>query len=181
MTERPGELRIDGPAPSASAAELSHLGKETFIQSFGHLYEASDLEQFLSEKHGPDMYQYLLDDPDCAVWVAVNDTGKPVGYLVAGPCDLPVDNMPPGAGELMRFYILQESQGGGLGRRMLALALPWLNEHFEHTYLSVYQENFGAQRLYERYGFETVQKYFFMVGDHADPEFIMKRKAQMVS
>ena len=85
-------------------------------------------------------------------------------------------DMPDRSGELMRFYIDQRYRGAGLGGRLFEKALAWLHENFDHVYLSVYAENFGAQRFYERYGFEKVHEYHFMVGNHADPEFIMKRR-----
>lgn len=176
MTKQIEKFRIEGPSPAVSARQLSQIGADTFVQSFGHLYADTDLQKFLRAKHHADVYQRLIEDPDYAIWVAVESPGQLVGYLVAGPCDLPVDNMPPKSGELIRFYLLPEYQGAGLGRRMLDPALGWLHEQFDHVFLSVYSENVKAQRLYERYGFEKVQKYFFMVGDHADPEFIMKRK-----
>jgi RimJ/RimL family protein N-acetyltransferase len=39
----------------------------------------------------------------------------------------------------------------------------------------VWSENFGAQRLYARYGFTRVGDYFFPVGEHRDHEFILRR------
>ncbi len=178
MAESPGNVRIDGPSPTVSADALSALGAETFVQSFGHFYAASDLATFLKDHHGPDTYQRLLDDPDHAVWVALDGAETAIGYLIAGSCGLPVKDPPPRSGELKRFYILREFQGGGLGGRLLELALTWLHQRFDHVYLGVYSENLKAQRLYERYGFKKIQRYFFMVGDHADLEFIMKRKTQ---
>lgn len=169
------DIRIIGPSPDITAGALSVLGVETFVEAFGSLYAEADLQKFLRDKHGPQIYQDVLDDAAFGVWVAVAGSGEAVGYLVAGPCDLPVDNMPENSGELMRFYILKPYQGGGLGRRMLEIALDWLKANFDHIYLSVYAENYGAQRLYARHGFEKVQDYFFMVGDHADPEYIYKR------
>ena len=41
--------------------------------------------------------------------------------------------------------------------------------------LSVYSENHGAQRFYERYGFTKVGEYGFPVGKTVDHEFILKR------
>jgi len=175
MSAGTSQYRIDGPSPSVSAEALEEIGRRTFIEAFGHLYSASDLEKFLTEKHSAVAYSAVLNDPASAVWVAYGDAGDLVGYLTAGPCALPVDNMPANAGELIRFYITKQSRGAGLGGRMLERALSWLHEHFDHVYLSVYSENIKAQRLYERHGFEKIQKYFFMVGEHADPEFIMKR------
>lgn len=181
MTERIENIRIDGPAPNISADALSAIGVETFVQSFGHLYADADLQKFLQDKHGVNAYQRLIDDHDYAIWTARDGANIVVGYLVAGPCGLPVDDLPVNSGELIRFYLLPELQGLGVGRRMLDPALSWLDEQFDHVFLSVYSENLKAQNLYERYGFEKIQDYFFMVGDHADPEFIMRRASSRPS
>ncbi len=175
MGDARDDVEIDGPAAAASAAELSRLGAETFTQTFGHLYDPRDLNAFLRDKHAPEVYQQLIDDPAYGIWVVRDESGAAFGYAVAGPCDLPVDDMPDRAGELVRLYLLQEHRGGGVGGRMLNLVLEWLENRFDAIYLSVYSENTGAQRLYARYGFGKVQEYVFMVGDHPDPEFILKR------
>ena len=38
--------------------------------------------------------------------------------------------------------------------------------------LSVFSENFGAQKFYHRYGFEKVADIDFWVGNHRDHEFL---------
>ncbi len=158
------------------AVLLAALGVQTFTESFGQLYRPDDLAMFLREKHSPEMYRRLLTDPNYAVWIARTETGEAVAYLVAGPCDLPISEKPETAGELARFYVCKSHQGAGLGERMMAQAIAWLEENFDHVYLSVYSKNHGAQRFYARHGFEKVQEYYFMVGNHADPEFILKRQ-----
>ena len=42
--------------------------------------------------------------------------------------------------------------------------------------LTVYIDNHRARRFYEKYGFEEVGKYVFMVGNHADDDRIMRLK-----
>ncbi len=177
MSKQPNEISVEWCDAVEEAQTLSTLGRETFSQTFGHLYKSEDLNIFLRDSHAPEKYRMVLSDPAYGVWVAREANGAAIGYAVAGPCDLPAPDMPDGSGELMRFYILEEFQGAGLGQRMLNIVLGWLEENFDHSYLSVYAENFGAQRLYERYGFEKVCKYSYMVGNHADPEYIMKRVA----
>lgn len=49
-------------------------------------------------------------------------------------------------------------------------------ETHEPLYIGVWSENFGAQRLYARYGFQPVGEYLFPVGQHRDREFILKRQ-----
>lgn len=159
------------------AGVLAELGASTFRETFGHLYQAQDLAAFLAHKHTVAEYEQLIADPAAAVWIVEDGDGSAVGYATAKPCDLPVPNLPPRSGELQRLYLRREFQGAGIGRRLLAIVLDWLTERFDAIYLSVYQDNHGAQRLYRSHGFEVVHEYHFMVGDHADPEYIMGRVA----
>lgn len=166
-------IRQAGPD---DADALAALGAETFIATFGHLYQKKDLDAFLKKNHAPDTYRRLAADPDHGIWIAETGSGEAVGYAVAGPCGLPVPDMPPRSGELARLYLKKGAQGGGVGARLLSTALEFLTGRFDRVFLSVYAENFGAQRLYERFGFVKVHDYLYMVGDHADPEWIMELK-----
>ncbi len=158
------------------AGTLAALGAETFVTTFGHLYPENDLTAHLRKSHTAEIYRNLLADPEYSLWIAETENGEAVGYAVAGPCSLPVPDMPKAAGELMRLYLKKGAQGGGVGAQMLDLALQFLSDRFDHVYLSVYKENVAAQRLYERFGFVKIHDYFYMVGEHADPEWIMELK-----
>lgn len=165
------EIRVALPE---DAEVLSALGRETFVATFGHLYEKRNLDAFLAKNHSRETYAGVLSDPEYGVWIAETADGEAIGYAVAGPCSLPVPDMPAHSGELARLYLKKGVQGGGIGGRLLSVALEFLNDRFEHVYLSVYAENFVAQKLYERFGFRKIHDYFYMVGDHADPEWIME-------
>ena len=55
-------------------------------------------------------------------------------------------------------------------------ALAWLERKGpRRVWLGVWSKNHGAQRLYERLGFEKVGEYEFLVGKTRDHEFIMRR------
>ena len=45
----------------------------------------------------------------------------------------------------------------------------------EELYLTVYVDNHRARRFYDRYAFEAVGSYAFMVGSHADEDIIMRK------
>ena len=49
----------------------------------------------------------------------------------------------------------KEMRGKGVGTALLERALAEASSVFEVVYLSVFSENTGAQRLYERFGFEV--------------------------
>ncbi len=158
------------------AATLAMLGTGTFVETFGHLYAPEDLAAFLDQAHSEAAYARLLDEPGVAIWLAFADGSTPAGYLVAGPCKLPVPALEPQAGEIRRLYLWRAVQNGGLGTRLLEIAFDWLSRQgYAPLYVGVWSRNLGAQRLYARLGFNKVGEYDFPVGRHLDREFILRR------
>ncbi|NRA30533.1 MAG: GNAT family N-acetyltransferase [Parvularculaceae bacterium] len=153
---------------------LAKIGAETFVETFGHLYNPRDLSAFLETSHSAEAYRKALRG-ESEAWLATSRDGHTVGFAVIGPCGMPVDPMPPRAGELSRLYLLRTAQGAGLGSELLNVALDRMEQQYSEHYLSVFSENLGAQRLYHRYGFEKVGEYKYMVGSHADHEFVYHR------
>ncbi len=158
------------------ATTLAELGRITFIDAFGHLYTPEDLQAFIDDSHSVEAYARALANPEYALWLAERD-GVAVGYAQAGPCGLPHDEVQPGDGELKRLYLLRSAQNGGVGLALLDTALAWLERDGPRTlWISVWSENYGAQRFYGRHGFEHVGEYAFIVGEQRDREFIWRRK-----
>lgn len=165
-------LRVCVPG---DAEALSRLGRATFVDTFGHLYSAQNLDAFLESDHSLTAYRDILADARYRVWL-LEEGGEAVGYAVAGPCGLPVPAPETSDGEVKRLYVAPGRQGGGRGARLMDAAMAWLSEAgYGPVYLSVYAENFGAQRFYARYGFVKVKEYEFLVGEHRDPEFIYRK------
>lgn len=163
-------------ATPADASAVAELGATTFVETFGHLYSSQDLRAFLASARSEATYAGLIDAPDIFVALAAAGDAAPVGYVVAGPCKLPVDDRAPSAGEVRELYVLSSHQGHRLGTRLLEAALDWLEERRRSPlYVGVWSENHGAQRLYGRYGFSKVGEYEFPVGDQLDREFILER------
>jgi diamine N-acetyltransferase len=161
-------------ASASDAAALAVLGRETFAETFGHLYPLRDLAGFLDAAHAPEHYAGSAADPAFALWIAESD-GRAVGYAEAGRCLIRHPEVTPECGELQRLYVRREAQGGGLGVRLLETALAWLERPGRRLWIGCWSENFGAQRLYGRYGFSKVGEYEFSVGDSRDLEFILAR------
>jgi ribosomal protein S18 acetylase RimI-like enzyme len=169
-------------AVPTDAAVLAELGAQTFIDSFGQLYSAEDLQAFLDESHSVEAYATLLASPVYAIWIAIQhgESGgnEAIGYALAGPCGLPHEDVRPGDGELKRLYVSSTAQGGGVGAKLFDEALAWLEREGPRTiWISVWSENYGAQRFYGRYGFEKAGEYEFIVGRQRDREFMYRREA----
>ncbi len=157
------------------AAALAEVGAATFIESFGHLYVPADLEAFLGESHSVAAYADALANPDYALWLAERD-GTAIGYAQAGPCGLPHADAQASDGELKRLYLLTGEQNAGIGQALFEQAIAWLQRGGPRTlWISVWSENFGAQRFYARHGFEFAGEYAFIVGEQHDREFMYRR------
>ncbi|THD58195.1 GNAT family N-acetyltransferase [Phenylobacterium sp.] len=162
-------------ASAADAEALSAIGAETFVETFGHLYPPSDLQTFLAEAYNLDRTRADLAHPAKASWI-VEAGDAVVGYALAGPCGLPHPEVTPACGELKRIYLKTAWQNGGLGARLFAETMAWLQATGPRAvWLGVWSENHGAQRFYGRHGFEKVGEYGFAVGDTVDHEYILRR------
>ncbi len=166
-------IRRAGPG---DAAVLAEVGRDTFVETFAHLYPPEDLKAFLGTSYSPEAFARFLGAQAHALWLAESG-GRSVGYAQAGPCALPHPEVTPACGELKRLYVRQETQGAGLGSRLLQTSLDWLAAPGRRLWIGVWSRNHGAQRLYERHGFRRVGEYQFPVGATLDDEFILSREA----
>lgn len=154
------------------AATLASLFRDSFCDTFGHLYRAEDLSAFLAE-HGEPLWRAHLSDPAFAVRIAEAD-GHAAGFAKVGPLRLPVTPAGP-AIELRQFYVLKPWQGAGIASNLMDWVLAEAARRgATELFLSVFTENRRARRFYARYGLEEVGPYHFMVGEQADEDIIMK-------
>jgi GNAT superfamily N-acetyltransferase len=156
------------------AAVLARLFETSFCDTFAHLYRPEDLQIFLSS-FGVDDWKAELENPAYAFRIAEVD-GAPVGYLKLGPQKLSIETDRP-AILLDQLYILKDYHGVGIAHALMDWAIEEARHRgAEEMYLTVFFENHRARRFYDRYGFEAVGRYDFMVGNHADEDTIMRKR-----
>lgn len=167
------ELRLARPADAATLAEL---GARSFEAKFGHLYRPEDLAAFLGESHGEAKVTREIADPQMQVMLAVE------GERLLGFCKLamafgwPEHARGSRAIELKQLYTDPAATGQGIGARLMDWALGEARRSgADEIQLSVWSGNLGAQKFYERYGFEKVADIHFMVGQQRDEEFLFSR------
>jgi ribosomal protein S18 acetylase RimI-like enzyme len=163
--------RNGGPA---DVPAIDGIFRQSFCDTFAHLYRKQDLDAFLG-KFTPEAWLAEVSDPSSAFRIAEAD-GQPVGYLKLGPSALPIEPAGP-ALELRQIYILKEWHGAGIARDLMDWAIAEARARGAgELYLTVYKDNVRARRVYDRYGFEEIGPYAFMVGEQADEDLIMRLK-----
>jgi GNAT superfamily N-acetyltransferase len=155
------------------AEALSRLAKRSFTETFGHLYSPENLAAFLTG-HSPDHWRGELCDPRFAVQIGEVDA-EAVAYAKIGPPSLPFE--PRGRPlELRQIYVLKPWHGSGAAAALMQWAIEEARGRGgDELYLSVFIDNPRARRFYDRYGFEAVGRYAFMVGSHADEDLVMRK------
>jgi ribosomal protein S18 acetylase RimI-like enzyme len=159
-------------AELGDAAALKCLFAESFVETFGHLYRPADLTEFL-EANSDAKWQANLSDPQVAIRLA-DAAGELAGFIELAPKKLPYESAAP-ALELRRLYLKSNAHGQGVADELMKWALRAAAARgVGELVLSVYVDNRRARRFYQRYGFEVVGKYDFMVGSHADEDLILR-------
>lgn len=165
------------PATLADAPALAQLGTDTFIAAFGHLYTAEDLAAFLAQVHSTGPVAEEIAGMECTHCLVDHD-GALVAYCkLRYPSHYTAYSAARDPIELGQLYALPGHTSTGIGAQLMewALGVARSGGH-DAVLLSVYSENYGAQRFYQRYGFAKIADITFQVGEQLDAEFLYELK-----
>jgi ribosomal protein S18 acetylase RimI-like enzyme len=162
-------------ARAEDAPALCGLATDAFVAAFGHLYRADDLAAFLAENRTAEAYREAMADPGTRV--ALAETGGTLaGYaLIHWPSEFAGHSDASSPLALHQLYCAPGMTGRGVGAALMDWALGEARAlRRDAVQLSVWSENFAAQRFYARYGFAKIADIGFMVGAQRDEEFLLE-------
>ena len=159
----------------ADADALGLVGAATFLETFAGVLDGQAIVAHCAQAHDPDRYIQLLG-LGCRIWVAeVEPHACPVGYVVVGPCLLPIAR--PGELDIKRIYVLNRWHGQGVGEALMAKAVDYARaDHQDRLIVGVYKGNARAQAFYTRWGFETISERTFSVGPKQYEDYVYALK-----
>lgn len=145
---KPAVSRVEVEISEASADDadaISALAIKTYVETFGAEFEPNELAWHLKRTIEPHRWVEHLRR-DRVLWAKID--GRAIGYVQFGPSET------PGQSTVHRLYVVAELQGLGIGSQLLerVLAEPEVAA-CEAVTIDVWQDNLGARRLYERFGF----------------------------
>ena len=166
-------LRATTPA---DVPALTRLAQASFVDAFGELYSKADLSAFLAEAKSETATAALVADPHGAMQLAERD-GTLIAYCKIGfKSGWPDYARGSRAMELKQLYAASSATGSGVGSALMDWALAAFRAAgADEIQLSVYSGNHGAQRFYQRYGFEKVADVTFKVGEQIDEEYLFSK------
>jgi ribosomal protein S18 acetylase RimI-like enzyme len=165
---------------AAEAKDIPALaGFGTFFAAlFGYSMPAADLQDYLESAYSQTAVARDLSNPSISTIVAVDASDKVVGFaqLTRGTfesclegCERPV--------ELQRLYVAQDFHGAGVGRMLVERVESMArDEGYVTMWLGVWEENFRAQKVYERMGFGKVGSHDFVMGSCVQTDWILTKR-----
>jgi ribosomal protein S18 acetylase RimI-like enzyme len=153
-------------ATTHDASVISSLGKQTFTETFGHLFNQSELSKYLDDTFNTNKLEKSLVK-DRNIFGIINHADKPVGYYKV-KIGIHYDNrLNDKYVQLQKIYILRDFLHLKLGKPMLdnIFSLQEI-KNCEIIWLVVLHTNYRAIRFYENHSFEKLKKYYHTIGQH---------------
>ncbi len=168
------EIRI---ATQDDATPISHLGKITFTETFGHLFRnPNDLHQYLETTFSETKIKASLCKATNVFWLAFID-GQAVGYSklkLNSPTSFVETTV---ICQLQKIYVLKEFISLKIGRELQKQLLLKAKElDYEYIWLSVLNSNERAIQFYKKNGFDIIGNHDFTIGEEHFDFFAMGKK-----
>lgn len=161
-------------ATAADAPAVRDLFCRSFTATFGYLYPADELRDWLAGCT-PERFAHECGAENHACMLGLSPSGRLLGYCLLGPQELPVEGDRPWW-VLRQLYLEEEAKGSGLAQALLDWAIGEARARgFCDLCLTVWIGNHRARRFYERNGFEEIGRYAFRVGSTVDDDRILRR------
>ncbi len=152
-------------ATGSDAEIIALLGRVTFTETFGDLFEAKeDLRTYLNQTFSVKKILRGLQKPENVFYIAFVDD-LPVGYAKL-KLNSPSSFAPstPSA-QLQKIYVLHDFLGMKIGLELQnQLIQKAIASKYKTIWLSVYEENARAITFYKKNDFKEIGTYDFTIG-----------------
>jgi len=103
----------------------------------------------------PDLGRFseIYNKPGYKYWVALDQNEKVVGGAGIG-------GLTEHVCELQKMYCLKEARGTGVAHELMKLCLDYAKEYYEKCYLETLSNMIAANKFYQKYEFERLDKPF---------------------
>lgn len=163
-------------ADAQDSEALSQLAIETYRDAYGHTMPADEMEAHFADNLTTEhAHCYITQD---VVLLAEYNT-RLIGFAHISNLSLKVSTDEAESKSLRRLYVHRDYQTHGVGSTLMQAALEHpLLKQARYIYLTVWEHNPGAQRLYNRFGFKVVDQRRFIMpsGAIGDFDYIMMRE-----
>jgi len=153
---------------------LQHIGRETFIETFGSMNSAEDMKNYINKEFSTEKLTTLLEDENARFYVALCEEAV-IGYLKVNWGDSQTEIKEQQGFEIERIYVLKEFHRKKVAQLLYKQAIEAAQEKkAAYVWLGVWEENARAIRFYEKNGFKAFDKHIFKLGNDEQTDIMMK-------
>jgi ribosomal protein S18 acetylase RimI-like enzyme len=179
VTSAAARVRIRIAAP-ADAARIAAFGAQGFHDTFAVDNRPEDMAAYLAETFGEPQQLAELRDPRSTYLIAEREVdaghAEMVGYARVLASETPACVPTTPAVEIARLYARRDVIGQGVGSALITACLAHARAlGARAVWLGVWEHNARAIAFYERWGFEDVGAYPFVLGADVQTDRIMAR------
>ncbi|KAI0008561.1 acetyltransferase [Xylariaceae sp. FL0662B] len=167
-------------ALASDAAAIALLGANTFTTAFGFSVPPRDLANYLAATYSARVIELEIHDAQLTTLVARDDQGVLLGFvqLVRGPtAETCLRGDPASHAKMRRLYVDTMAHGRGIGSKLIAAVESRAKvEGFGMLWLTVWEDNADAQRLYQRLGYVKLGDADFVLGDCIQTDWVLAKE-----
>jgi ribosomal protein S18 acetylase RimI-like enzyme len=157
---------------------LLYLAQETFREKWIPIDGKELVESYIQQNMQISHFEKALQSKQISFWIATWQE-KPCGYLKIIRNAIPENYEYLGSNflQIEKLYLFAFAQRLKIGSELMKIALQIAqNENFDVLWLGVWSKNEQAIRFYEKFGFQKVGDWIFVMGDKiCDDEWIMAK------
>lgn len=152
-------------ATTADAPTIALLGRVTFSETFGHLFEdKNDLLEYHQRTFSVEKINSSLQKEQNLFWLAFYQK-LPVGYAKLKLNSTSAFITKPQVCQLQKIYVLQDFLSKKIGLHLQSTLIDEASKrNFETIWLSVLKSNTRAIRFYEKNNFIPIGNHQFQIG-----------------
>jgi ribosomal protein S18 acetylase RimI-like enzyme len=156
---------------------IANLGSHVFSTTFGYSLPVADLNAYLTDAYSLSSIASDLSNPNIDIIVACDSLDHVMGFaqLTRGTIEECVAKAERPV-ELQRLYVAQGYHGRGVGKALVDRVEEMARgQGFKTMWLGVWEDNFKAQKVYERLGFGKVGEHDFKMGESVQTDWILSK------
>lgn len=154
---------------------LAEFGARSFVESYAHVMDRGELEDYVREHYTEERMRGELGDPDGVTFLALDPDIVAFVQLRCGnrpACELPATS----PAELRRIYVDKRRHGDGIAQALLARVEDAARGlEVDVLWLAVWEINDRALAFYRKSGFEVAGRQGFPIGHEVQTDYVMAK------
>lgn len=161
-------------ADESHIAYLADFGSTSFIHAYQCTLPLQELQKYIRDAFSEGTLREEMNGSSATYFICQGPSRTPCGYakLISSPP--PPSVKAKSSIELQRLYVASAYRGQGVGRLLMSHAESYAQKrHIGDIWLRVWDGNVVAQDIYAQWGFATVGRQLYQVGEEQRTVLVM--------